>query len=220
MQLVIFDVDGTLVDSQGDIVASMTSAFEAVGHAVPDRAAILSIIGLSLDHAMLKLAPEADAATRDTMVEAYKSAYQALRIKAGAASSPLYPGIRNAVEALAAQPETLLAIATGKSRRGLVSLLDNHGWSKLFHSTQVADDHPSKPNPSMILTALVETGVEASRAVMIGDTTFDMQMSTAAGVPFIGVDWGYHPATSLSGAVEVVSNAAALIPAIDRAIGD
>jgi len=220
MRLVIFDVDGTLVDSQGDIVASMASAFAAVGLKTPDRDAVLSIVGLSLDHAMLKLAPDADAATRGSMVDSYKAAYQALRVKAGAASSPLYPGIRESVETLAAQPETLLAIATGKSRRGLTSLLDNHGWSDLFHSLQVADDHPSKPHPSMILTALVETGVDAKDAVMIGDTTYDMDMSAAAGVTFIGVDWGYHPATTLIGATEVVSSAADLIPAIDRAIGE
>jgi phosphoglycolate phosphatase len=220
MRLVIFDVDGTLVDSQGDILASMTAAFDAVGQDAPDRDAVLSIVGLSLDQAMLKLAPDTDAATRDKMVESYKSAYQALRIKAGAASSPLYPGIRDAVETLSAQPETLLAIATGKSRRGLNALLDNHGWSDRFHSLQVADDHPSKPNPSMILTALVETGVEAADAVMIGDTTYDMDMSAAAGVRFIGVNWGYHPASSLAGAVETVSSAEDLIPAIDRAIGE
>ena len=120
------------------------------------------------------------------MVAAYKTAYQQLRLTKGAASSPLYPGIREVVEALAAEEETLLGIATGKSRRGLLALLENHGWQRHFVNIQVADDHPSKPHPSMLLTALAETGLEAGQAVMIGDTTFDMEMAGAAGIPFVG----------------------------------
>jgi phosphoglycolate phosphatase len=219
-RLAIFDVDGTLVDSQGDIVASMTAAFQAVGLPVPARAAILSIVGLSLDHAMVRLAPEAEAVTHDRMVAAYKAHYQELRVQAGAASSPLYPGIREAVEALAARDDTLLAIATGKSRRGLLALLENHGWSGLFASVQVADDHPSKPHPSMLFTALAETGVAAERAVMIGDTTYDMNMAGAAGLSFLGVDWGYHPPALLTGAAEVLSAAVQIPDAVLRLTGE
>lgn len=219
MRLVIFDVDGTLVDSQGDIVASMGAAFDAVGRPMPDRAAILGIVGLSLDHAMLRLAPDAPDATRAEMVAQYKAAYHALRVQAGAASSPLYPGIGKVMDHLRAQNKTLLAIATGKSRRGLTALMENHGWAGVFQSLQVADDHPSKPHPSMIQTALAETGVAADRAVMIGDTTYDMDMSAAAGVAFIGVDWGYHPAAHLRTAAEIVTQAADLPAAITRTIG-
>ena len=218
-RLVIFDVDGTLVDSQGDIVGAMTAAFAAVQLPVPDRSAILGIVGLSLPLAMLRLAPDAGAEVHETMVAAYKADYQRLRLTKGAASSPLYPGIREVVEGLAQRDDTLLAIATGKSRRGLSALLDNHGWSGTFVSLQTADDHPSKPDPSMLLTVLAETGAQVEEAVMIGDTTFDMDMAQAAGMAFVGVDWGYHPSRLLTAATEVVSAAADLPGAIDRALG-
>lgn len=220
MRLVVFDVDGTLVDSQGDIVASMTAAFDHVGLAVPAREAVLGIVGLSLPLAMARLAPDVATDLHDDMVAAYKSAYQALRAKNGAASSPLYPGIEAVIEQLAAEDETLLAVATGKSRRGLVSLLDNHGWQKTFVSHQVADNHPSKPHPSMLHATLAETGLSVDRAVMIGDTTFDMQMAASAGMAFIGVGWGYHAPSALTGARDVVERAEELIPAINRTIGD
>ena len=220
MRLVIFDVDGTLVDSQGDIVSAMTAAFGHVGLEVPARQAILGIVGLSLPHAMERLAPGATGAQWEAMVAAYKTAYQQLRLTKGAASSPLYPGIREVVEALAAEEETLLGIATGKSRRGLLALLENHGWQRHFVNIQVADDHPSKPHPSMLLTALAETGLEAGQAVMIGDTTFDMEMAGAAGIPFVGVAWGYHAPVHLTGAREIVTEAGQLPGAIGRAMGE
>lgn len=220
MRLVVFDVDGTLVDSQGDIVASMTAAFDQVGLPVPSREEILGIVGLSLPMAMLRLAPDAPQDQRDAMVDGYKASYQMLRKTKGAASSPLYPGIREVIEGLAAQDDTLLAIATGKSRRGLIALLDNHGWGKTFASLQVADDHPSKPHPAMLQAALAETGAEAGRAVMVGDTTFDMDMAESAGMAFIGVGWGYHAPARLTGAREVVAQASDLPEAIARAIGE
>lgn len=219
MRLVVFDVDGTLVDSQGDIVASMTAAFRHAGIDTPPRDSILGIVGLSLPHAMDRLMPGLSVEMNSLLVEAYKAEYQRLRKIGGAASSPLYPGIGEVIATLSAQDDTLLAIATGKSRRGLLALLDNHGWQKTFVTHQVADDHPSKPHPSMLLSALSETGVDVDRAVMIGDTTFDMEMAGAAGMAFIGVAWGYHPAAQLTVAREVVQSAADLTQAIDRVTG-
>ncbi|MEP1199100.1 HAD-IA family hydrolase [Tateyamaria sp.] len=215
MRLVIFDVDGTLVDSQGDIVASMTAAFGDVGLAVPARAEILSIVGLSLDVAMAELAPEADT---ERMVRSYKDTYAHLRATKGAASSPLYPGARDALDHFAGRDDVLLGVATGKSKRGLDSLIAAHGLEGMFVTRQVADFHPSKPHPSMIHAALDETGIEASGAVMVGDTRFDMDMATNAGVAAIGVAWGYHPRTELGAAHQVVDSFADLPAAIEKVL--
>ncbi len=198
LRLIIFDVDGTLVDSQGDIVASMHHAFAEVGAQVPDRAAIIGIIGLSLDVAMARLAPDLETSAHDALVEGYKRSYMSLRAQAGAAdSSPLYPGTRDMLEALAARDDLLLGVATGKSRRGLDKLLEGHGLNGMFVTQQVADHHPSKPHPAMLHSALAETGTDSRDAVMIGDTTYDMDMARAAGLRSIGVEWGYHPAADL-----------------------
>lgn len=217
LRLVIFDVDGTLVDSQTDIVAAMAYAFTEVGLSVPDRAAILSIVGLSLDRAMAVLAPEAPAEAYVRMVAAYKAAYVDLRAEAGVAiSSPLYPGAREALEALAVQDDVLLGVATGKSKRGLDMLIDGHQLADFFVTRQVADFHPSKPHPSMILQAMQEAGVAAGDTVMIGDTSFDMEMAAAAGVQGIGVSWGYHPVCQLAAADRVIDGFDALLPALNE----
>ncbi len=207
LRLVIFDVDGTLVDSQADIIASMTMAFERAGAPPPDRDAILGIVGLSLEVAIPKLAPDLSRDLHHKMVDWYKESYVYLRAKAGAAqSSPLYPNVRETLDRLQAQPETLLGVATGKSRRGLDKLLEGHDLTRMFVTEQVSDHHPSKPHPSMIHAALSETGVEAQNAVMVGDTVFDMHMATAANVAFIGVSWGYHAAKDLVDAVTVIDH--------------
>jgi phosphoglycolate phosphatase len=200
LRLVIFDVDGTLVDSQSEIVAAMTHAFAGEGRAAPQREAILSIVGLSLPEAMLRLCPEAEAAARAALVEGYKAAYMTRRLEIGAAAgSPMFPGAAQALAELRGRDDLLLAVATGKSRRGLDKLIEGHGWQGLFVSQQVSDHHPSKPHPSMVLACLAETGVDAARAVMVGDTSFDMEMGRAAGVATLGVSWGYHAADSLRG---------------------
>lgn len=205
LKLVIFDVDGTLVDSQGDIVAAMAHAFDRAGHPAPAREATLGIVGLSLDAAFPRLAPELPAEMHGAMVEWYKEAYVELRSQAGAAaSSPLYPHALETLAALHKQPETLLGVATGKSRRGLDKLFEGHDLERFFVTSQVADHHPSKPHPAMLLAALSETGIEPRDAVMIGDTTYDRDMAQAAGVPFIGVSWGYHDASELTGAVAIL----------------
>lgn len=201
-RLVVFDVDGTLVDSQADIVASMRAAFDVVNLDPPERSQVLSIVGLSLPQAMARLAPGAD---NDGLVAAYKDAYVARRAAAGSeVSSPLYPGAREALERLHAMPDVVLGVATGKSRRGLDLLLEAYDLTSFFVTQQVADFHPSKPHPSMLFKAMDETGVGAGHAVMVGDTSFDMQMAQSAGLPFVGVSWGYHPVIDLTGAAAVL----------------
>ncbi len=205
LRLVIFDVDGTLVDSQADILAAMAMAFDSVQAPPPGRAAVLAIVGLSLDQAMFRLAPEHDDATRAKMVKAYKDAYMTLRAKVGAqVSSPLYPGARAALELLHAAPEVLLGVATGKSKRGLDKLLEAHDLGRFFVTQQVADFHPSKPHPSMILQAMADTGALPQDTVMVGDTSFDMDMAAAAGASGLGVSWGYHPRAALGNAAQII----------------
>ncbi|MCA0042452.1 HAD-IA family hydrolase [Celeribacter litoreus] len=218
MKLVIFDVDGTLVDSQAYIIMSMSAAFAEAGRPAPDRGEILSIVGLSLPLAMRELAPDVDDETLGRMVEAYKSAFQKHRLAQGAAASPLYPGAEEMVRRLAGRGDLYLAIATGKSRRGLNALLDGWDFADVFVSTQSADEHPSKPHPSMVETCLMECGLEASDAVVIGDTTYDMEMAKAARCHAIGVNWGYHGPDALltAGAVEVLSDFSALETALTR----
>ncbi len=209
--LILFDVDGTLVDSQGAIVAAMTAAFAGLGLDAPARAAILSIVGLSLDHAMARLAPDLPRTRQAELVAGYKHAYNAQGQADGAArGSPLYPGALQMLEQLNAAPGTLLGVATGKSQRGLRALLAAHGLERMFVTTQVADHHPSKPHPSMILTAMAETGVAPEQTVMIGDTSYDMDMARAANVAGIGVSWGYHGRAQLSAARQVIDGFDAL----------
>ncbi len=207
LKLVIFDVDGTLVDSQGDIIGAMELAFEAEGLTPPARDDTLNIVGLSLDVAMFRLVPEAGMGLRQRLVEGYKAAYMQLRSEIGVAqSSPLYPGARAVLQSLRERDDVLLGVATGKSRRGLDKLVDGHDLRSMFVTTQVSDDHPSKPNPSMLLQALAETGVEASHAVMVGDTSFDMDMAAAAKVSGIGVSWGYHDKSALRSAGTIIDH--------------
>lgn len=199
MRLVIFDVDGTLVDSQATILAAMGDAFAALGREPLPRARILSIVGLSLPVAVAELLPEEDAARQQLFEAAYKSGFAARRAAgAGETAAPFYPGALEAVATLETEGY-LLAIATGKSRRGLTHLLEGHGLTHRFLSTQTADDAPSKPAPGMVLNCLAETGVEARDAVVIGDTEFDMAMGRAAGARALGVTWGYHPTDRLIG---------------------
>lgn len=195
IRLAIFDCDGTLVDSQHGIVAAMASAFSAVSLPVPDRSTCLSVVGLSLPLAVEQLHPAGSEEIRTELCEGYKRAFQQLR-SGGGLQEPLYPGIFELLNQLE-DDGWLLAIATGKSDRGLRLLLEHHGLTKRFVSLQTADRHPSKPHPSMIDAALAETGADRESAVMIGDTSFDMLMARAANVRALGVSWGYHEPAEL-----------------------
>ncbi len=222
LKLVVFDVDGTLIDSQDFIVEAMTRAFAEMGAAVPDRAAILSIVGLSLHDAIAALVPEMPEAEVAQAAARYKDMFIKLRAeKGGEAAAPMYPGARAALEALHARDEVILGVATGKARRGLDHAYDAHGIGHFFLTSQTADHHPSKPHPSMLAACLRETGAEAHQAVMIGDTAFDMEMGRAAGFKTIGVTWGYHAADRLraAGADLLIDTYDALIPALDQIWG-
>lgn len=192
LKLAVFDVDGTLIDSQAHILTSMQAAFEAVGRDVPPRAEVLAIVGLSLPAAIGRLASEQDPVRLAQMVEAYKDSFVSVRQAGDAPPSPLYPGIRSVLDLLSERDDLLLGVATGKSRRGLRHVLEMHDLGHYFTTTQVADDHPSKPHPGMLLAAVDACGTTPGDSVMIGDTTFDMEMAAAAGVRALAVSWGYH----------------------------
>lgn len=194
MKLAVFDVDGTLVDSQALIIGAMAQAMEGAGLPVLDRDQVLSIVGLSLPLAVATLLPNQPEARQNEVVAGYRAAFMSRRMDDEA---PLYPGARACLDALAGRDDLLLGIATGKSRRGLDAMLDHHGLRGHFVTLQTADNHPSKPSPAMLLAACDEAGVDPAKAVMIGDTTFDMQMALNARTAALGVDWGYHPATAL-----------------------
>ena len=197
LKLVVFDVDGTLIDSLAHIEGAMKTAFDACGHIAPDEAAVRSIIGLSLPEAMAKLDPTLNDAQRVEVVEAYKNSFNKSETTEVRQDAPLFAGARDALQRLQAQDDLLLGVATGKSRRGLVRMMGVHALEGLFVTTQVADDHPSKPHPSMLEQCLYDTGVKAKNAVIVGDTTFDMEMGRNAGFGTIGVSWGYHPDEAL-----------------------
>jgi phosphoglycolate phosphatase len=196
----------------------MQVAFGAIGHPLPAREAVLGVVGLSLDEAMAALAPELPAERTLALAAHYRNEFVSQRAASGAqAHAPLYPGARAALERLGGTG-TLLGIATGKARPGLEHVLAAHRIGHLFATTQTADAHPSKPHPSMLLTALAETGAEPAGAVMVGDTEYDVAMGRAAGMATIGVAWGYHPRTRLeaAGADLVIDDFAALDAALAR----
>lgn len=211
-RLAVFDCDGTLIDSQINIIRAMASSFARHGLTPPDDHATRRVVGLSLVEAMQALLPDDTHDLHMRLADDYKTAFQRLRADSGLDPEPLYPGVRRLLDALAAQGWSL-AVATGKSDRGLKLALEHHGIHHLFVSLQTADRHPSKPHPSMLRAALREAGADASQAVMIGDTIFDIAMGRAAGVRSIGVDWGYHEADELreAGAIGVAMDAGELL---------
>lgn len=219
LKLVVFDMDGTLIDSQDFIVEAMTRSFARMGQPLPSRDAILSIVGLSLPQAVARLLPDLDAGQVAQAADHYKQEFVALRAeKGGEGAAPMYPGARAALERLRPRDEVFLGVATGKARRGLDHAFHAHDIGHFFHTSQTADDHPSKPNPSMLLRALEETMVAPRDSVMVGDTTFDIEMGRAAGFRTIGVSWGYHPTADLhdAGADIVIDSFDALGGALEE----
>ncbi len=210
MKLAIFDIDGTIVDSQEFILEAQRRAFVAHGMPVPGRTESLSIVGLSLVEAFAVLVGR-DAPV-ESIAQAYRDAWQEMRGDPRY-DDPFYPGALESIAALAERTDIQLAIATGKTDRGVRHLLDRCGWHKIFASVQTADGNASKPAPDMILAAMRDTGVAPDATYMIGDTSYDMAMAKGAGVHGIGVAWGYHAHDALreAGAETIVPDFPALM---------
>lgn len=198
IRLVVFDCDGTLVDSQRLIVAAMTRAFASHGLDTPEPEAVRRVVGLSLVDAMARLIPDAEPDLHGAVAEDYKAQFAVLRHDE-ALQEPLFDGARGALEALQAAGY-LLGVATGKTRRGLDHVLALHHLDDYFVTLQTADGHPSKPHPAMLEAAMNEVGAGPAETILLGDTSYDMMMAKAAGAGALGVGWGYHPADELRAA--------------------
>jgi len=195
LRLAVFDCDGTLVDSQHVIIASMNAAFASEKLAPPDAEAVRRLVGLPLAEIVARLARAEDAASHGRLVDAYRESFFALRQRPEH-YEPLFEGCLDALATIEGAG-WLLGIATGKTRRGLDAVLERHGLGARFVTLQTGDLGPGKPHPAMLERALAETGVVAADCVMIGDTTFDMEMARSAGVAAIAVAWGYHSLSEL-----------------------
>ncbi|HVL79767.1 MAG TPA: HAD hydrolase-like protein [Sphingomicrobium sp.] len=194
-RLAIFDCDGTLVDSGATIYRAVVDTLEEHGIAVPPPRECRRVIGLSLVEAMAALVPDAETDAQAMLAESYKRHFLRARLE-GRVEEPLFDGIAELLDALDADG-WLLAVATGKSDRGLGLCLECHGLSGRFVSLQTADRHPSKPNPSMALQAISDAGSKPEATIVIGDTSYDMGMAVAAGATGIGAAWGYHDSDEL-----------------------
>lgn len=204
-RLAIFDCDGTLVDSGAPIYTALKASLERNGLDAPPPSVSRRVIGLSLTEAMAALFPDAATALHAKLAEDYRRAFMELRA-AGEVEEPLFDGVLELLDSLEADG-WLLAVATGKSDRGLRHCLDRHGLHARFISLQTADRHPSKPHPAMIEQAIADAGASPVTTIVVGDTSFDMAMAVNAGAAGIGAGWGYHEAEELieAGALAVAA---------------
>lgn len=186
-QLVVFDWDGTLMDSAGRIVACVQAAAREAGVAEPSPEAAREIIGLGLDEAIDALFDR----PADHLARRIRDAYRAHWLDDKLAPAPLFEGAGEMLAALEDQGY-LLAVATGKSRRGLDKALRETGLGQRFVFTRCADEAYSKPHPQMLLDILERTGVDAADTVVVGDTEYDMAMAGNAGASALGVSHGVH----------------------------
>ena len=204
MRLVVFDCDGTLVDSQHTIVSATETALSAFGLPTPDRRSILYAVGLPVDVSMRRHAPNADDATLAKVIEVFRDTYRELSLQDDRGQI-MFEGMHDMIQQLGAQDETLLSIVTMKSRRGLSRVVDAYDIRGFFQSLKSADDGPGKPAPDLLIDAMSECGVTPAQTIMVGDTSFDVMMAKAANVRAIGVGWGYQDIDELvdAGADEI-----------------
>jgi phosphoglycolate phosphatase len=185
--LVVFDWDGTLMDSTRLIASCLQEACRDVGAPVPTEAEALFVIGLNIADTFRRVVPQLDAEGQRLLAERYRHHFLAREHEA-----PLYAGVREMLADLHGRGRRL-AVATGKARRGLERALDATGLREWFEATRCADEGLAKPHPDMLLMLLELTGVEPRRALMVGDTTHDLELAANAGIEAVAVSYGAHP---------------------------
>lgn len=192
-ELLIFDWDGTLMDSAGVIATCIQQASADVGWPVPSREAASHIIGLGLQEAVQALFPDKSEADIPLLVERYRYHFLSQDHEI-----PLFAGARELVAEMH-QRGHQMAIATGKARRGLDRAFEHSGLRGFFHASRTADETFSKPHPAMILELLEAFDLAPEQALMIGDTSHDLQMAKNAGVDALAAGYGAHPVEHLAG---------------------
>lgn len=190
-RLLVFDWDGTLMDSEAHIVACMQQAARDVDLAPISREAGRDVIGLGLHEAASVLLPDTSDKDRRRFAERYREHFLASAFRNGQPASRFFPGARKTLEKLRARGY-LLAVATGKGRHGLDRAMQATGTRESFHATRCADETASKPDPRMLVELTQELGVEPAHTVMVGDTEYDMQMARSAGAAAVAVSYGVH----------------------------
>ncbi len=217
LKLVVFDCDGTLVDSQYNIIHCMNQSFAACGLPVPTDHDVRGIIGLNLEEAIHELMTEKEnLELLHRLVDNYKQAFRAHRMEPDH-HEPLYEGTLEAIRQLDAAG-VLMAVATGKSMRGLKAVIEMHGLEAYFTSLQTPDHNPGKPHPQMLEQAMNVVGVSPENTYMIGDTSYDMMLAKNANCTAVGVSWGYHDPEMLqaSGADHMIDHYNQLQPLVSR----
>jgi len=191
--LIVFDWDGTLMDSTRLISKSLQNACGDIGIAVPSETDALFVIGLGLEDTVRHVAPDLDIERQRRLAERYRHHFLSME----GFGAPLYDGVPEMLADLHGRGRRL-AVATGKARRGLERVLDATGLRPWFEATRCADEGFSKPHPDMLLMLLDITGVEPQRAVMVGDTTHDLELAANAGIDAVAVSYGAHDAALLA----------------------
>jgi phosphoglycolate phosphatase len=185
-RFIVFDWDGTLVDSTGIIASSLRMACQDIGEPVPDDATARYVIGLGLADVLRHIAPGLPRERQRDLAERYRFHYLSRDPEI-----PLFAGVREMLDELEAAGR-LLAIATGKTRAGLERALAQQGVAERFVATRCADESPPKPHPGMLLHLMEQVGVEPAATLMVGDTTHDLELARNAGVAALAVSYGAH----------------------------
>lgn len=190
---IIFDWDGTLMDSAGRIISAMQTSAANVGLPVPEEHAVRHIIGLSLDSVFDELFPQTDYSFKPRLFEEYRYQY----VEADQTPSPLFEGAEDVLLHLK-EKGLSLAVATGKARKGLIRVMTESALTEYFDDSICADEAESKPHPQMLELLTQRNGWQKQQCLMIGDTTHDLKMAKSAGIQSIGVSYGAHPKENLA----------------------
>ncbi|MFV1996407.1 MAG: HAD-IA family hydrolase [Acidiferrobacterales bacterium] len=191
--LVIFDWDGTLMDSEAKIVRCFQGAAKDAGAPYPGDAAVSNIIGLGLEEAINEIFPKSDASMREAVLEAYRDHF----LVHDNTAMPLFTGVAEGLADMANMGYQM-AVATGKARRGLNRVLRDSPLKEFFTITRCADETRSKPHPLMLEEIILETGISRQRTIMVGDTVYDLEMAKNAGIDSLAVSYGVHPCDRLA----------------------